>query len=157
MQAHIQKLPVFAGDPVTVIKICCDCVDFCRIQSNMVSYTHTPTTSICGHNPGCSSKHGICRGDPLSVGYQGILAFHTYLFQLMYLKFCNAPTQCSPLQSESKSTTCIHVHLPSLRTECYVHPHRFVVACQNTFMKTMNIKVCIRITQAGQCIYRIVT
>ena len=37
-----QKLPVIAGDPVTVVKTCCDC---CRIQSSMVSHTHTTTIS----------------------------------------------------------------------------------------------------------------
>ena len=45
---HPKKLPMIAGDPVTVVKICCDYVDFCRIWSNMVSYTvlqlHPPYT-----------------------------------------------------------------------------------------------------------------
>ena len=37
--------PVIAGDPGTVVKICFDCVNFCRVRSNMVSHTHTTTTS----------------------------------------------------------------------------------------------------------------
>jgi len=42
----IQKLPVIAGVPVTVVKICCDCVNFVQLLWSNGSYmrvTHTFT------------------------------------------------------------------------------------------------------------------
>ena len=41
----VPNLPVIAGDPVTVVKICCDCVTFCRMQSIMLIRTYTTTAS----------------------------------------------------------------------------------------------------------------
>jgi len=50
----IQKLPVIACDPVTVVKICCDCVTF-FVEHRAIWW--------CGHNPRCSSKNSAYWSD----------------------------------------------------------------------------------------------
>ena len=74
----VQNLPVIAGDPVTVVKICCDCVNFCRIRSNnygKLHLYHNYIYCIHGHNPSCISKPGICWSDLFCWISRGFLPF----------------------------------------------------------------------------------
>jgi len=104
------KLPVIAGDPVTVVTMCYDCDNLYNREQygkphpyhNYIHHTH-------GHNPSCSSKHSAYWSDPLLLSYLSLT------FVPVNISFSSNTTMhllsAVPCRVSYKSTTCVHAHM----------------------------------------------
>jgi len=119
------------------LQICCNCVNFCtlcRIYGKQCPY-HNYIHRIQGHNPGCSSTHGICWSDPFAGYHRDSCLSHIFVAVNISLSSNSAMHVLSvvPCRVNYKSTSCIHAHmnwytLGFFRNRMLFHPHRFVVA-----------------------------